>query len=378
MRCFWCHDQGEKLTADHIVPRALGGTTEFTVPACRNCQFILSKAEHEVSRKSSLAISALTAQLPPRHPKRPTSGHLQPMYIMVKHPYGGYAESLMSAGEKMSSLPYIEIKVVPDEAAEARIRGTAPADVQKLLDTFRGFLKVKRGPGELVCELTVNTDLDPKVSADPEFWPRIIMLPGNRLMIRARDPEEAMRFNNVFMHIALSEFQVDADAWGSGTVIKGGTEHMIALNYDPQCVKRVAAKIAYGLYGAISGDGLDGDFDGEMRQYILGNRDSENEPVKEAPERGTFTTNDDPHCIVISSEPDGLKAFVRLYGLHLRVDFGPKKTDFSPFGVICEINGSGMREASSEEVVTALHEVTGMPFSHSWKKPPQSSTPPSL
>jgi hypothetical protein len=284
----------------------------------------------------------------------------------------------MSAGEKMSSLPYIEIKVVPDEAAEARIRGTAPADVQKLLDTFRGFLKVKRGPGELVCELTVNTDLDPKVSADPEFWPRIIMLPGNRLMIRARDPEEAMRFNNVFMHIALSEFQVDADAWGSGTVIKGGTEHMIALNYDPQCVKRVAAKIAYGLYGAISGDGLDGDFDGEMRQYILGNRDSENEPVKEAPERGTFTTNDDPHCIVISSEPDGLKAFVRLYGLHLRVDFGPKKTDFSPFGVICEINGSGMREASSEEVVTALHEVTGMPFSHSWKKPPQSSTPPSL
>ncbi len=113
----------------------------------------------------------------------------------------------MSAGEKMSSLPYIEIKVVPDEPVEARIRGTAPADVQKLLDTFRGFLKVKREPNELVCELTVNTDLDPKISADPEFWPRIIMLPGNRLMIRARDPEEAMRFNNVFMHIALSEYQ---------------------------------------------------------------------------------------------------------------------------------------------------------------------------
>jgi hypothetical protein len=45
----------------------------------------------------------------------------------------------MSTGEKMSSLPYIEIKVVPDEPVEARIRGTAPADVQKLLDTFRGL-----------------------------------------------------------------------------------------------------------------------------------------------------------------------------------------------------------------------------------------------
>jgi hypothetical protein len=69
-------------------------------------------------------------------------------------------------------------------------------------------------------------------------------------------------------------------------------------------VRRVAAKIGYGLYGAISGEGLNGDLDEEMQQYILGNRDSENEPVREAPERGTFTTNDDPHCIVISSEPD--------------------------------------------------------------------------
>jgi hypothetical protein len=54
------------------------------------------------------------------------------------------------------------------------------------------------------------------------------MLPGNRPMIRARDPEEAMQFNNVFMHIALSEYHVDAGAYGSGTEIKGGTEHMIA------------------------------------------------------------------------------------------------------------------------------------------------------
>ena len=61
MRCFWCDEVKEKLTADHIVPRALGGTLEFTVPACQSCQFILSKAEFEVSRKSSLAIPALSA-----------------------------------------------------------------------------------------------------------------------------------------------------------------------------------------------------------------------------------------------------------------------------------------------------------------------------
>jgi hypothetical protein len=113
---------------------------------------------------------------------------------------------------------------------------------------------------------------------------------------------------------------------------------------------------------------LQADLDEEMRQFILGNRDSEDEPVKEEPERGTFTTNADPHCVVISSEPDGLKTFVRLYGLHLRVDLGMRKPDLVPFGIICEIDRSWMRQASEQELLKALTEVNGMPFSHPWKK----------
>lgn len=73
MGCFWCNEEKEKLTADHIVPRALGGTTEFTVPACQSCQLILSKAEHEVARKSILAIPALAASLPPRQGRHGTA-----------------------------------------------------------------------------------------------------------------------------------------------------------------------------------------------------------------------------------------------------------------------------------------------------------------
>ena len=90
--------------------------------------------------------------------------------------------------------------------------------------------------------------------------------------------------------------------------------------------------------------------------------------MEEEPERGTFATNDDPHCVVISSEPDGLKAFVRLYGLHLRVDLGMKRSDLARFGVICKIDGSGMRQASEQELLKALNEVNWMPFSHPWKK----------
>jgi hypothetical protein len=55
------------------------------------------------------------------------------------------------------------------------------------------------------------------------------------------------------------------------------------------------------------------------------------------------------------------------YGLHLRVDIGMEKSDLAPFGVICEIDGSGMRQASNEDLLNALDEVNGMPFSHAWK-----------
>jgi hypothetical protein len=45
-----------------------------------------------------------------------------------------------------------------------------------------------------------------------------------------------------------------------------------------------------------------------------------------------------------------------------------QKSDLVPFGVICEIDGSGMRQASEQELHKALDEVNGMPFSHPWKK----------
>jgi hypothetical protein len=34
------------------------------------------------------------------------------------------------------------------------------------------------GPGELVCEVTANLELDPEIASDPEFWPRMVLLPA--------------------------------------------------------------------------------------------------------------------------------------------------------------------------------------------------------
>ena len=213
MICFWCHAETNNLTEDHIIPYSLGGTGDYTVKACAPCQNLLSRAEHEVARKSMLAIHALTAPVAPRHPKRPTSGHLRPEYFMVKHPEGGYGETLFSAGEQASLLPYFEIKVVPGEPLEGRVRGTTEG-ARRLLEVFRSGLKNTPGPDRFVLGINVSCELDQAISDDKSFWPRIVLLPGDRLLLRGRNPEEITRFMHVFMQLATSDYAVP-QAWST-------------------------------------------------------------------------------------------------------------------------------------------------------------------
>ena len=240
MRCFWCDKEFELLTDDHIVPQSLGGTLDFKVQSCGSCQTRLSKAEREVARKSTLAVHALASPLRPRDPDRPTSGHLQPSFLIVRHPLGGYAESLLSAGETMRSLAYFETKVASGEPIQVRVRGANPADAQLLLDLCRRALRLdeKIGRGELMCELTANLEVDPEIASDPEFWPRMVLLPGNRIMFRARDPEELLRCAKALEFVARSAYQVDPSQWMGSVQIKAGTTHKILLRFDPQCVRR--------------------------------------------------------------------------------------------------------------------------------------------
>jgi hypothetical protein len=122
----------------------------------------------------------------------------------------------------MRSLAYFEVKVVPGEPMEARVRGASAAEAQRLLDMYRNAFQKRVGPNELVCEFTTNLELDPETAADPEFWPRIVLLPGNRLMLRARDSEELVRFAQAFTAIALSDYQVDSSKWNNDVQITGG------------------------------------------------------------------------------------------------------------------------------------------------------------
>jgi len=367
MFCFWCHTETANLTDDHIVPYSLGGTTDIIVKACSACQNRLSKAEHEVARKSILAIHALAAPVAPRHPDRPTSGHLRPTFFMVQHPEGGYGETLLSAGEQVSLLPYFEIKVVPGEPLEGRVRGTTDG-ARRLLKVFREELKKTPGPDRFLFEITVNCDLSPSISEDTTFWPRIVLLPGDRLLLRGRNSDEIQRFMHVFMQFATSDYEVP-DQWsGKGGEIKGGTPHFLALKFDPQAVRRVAAKIAYGFFRAVANGSLGANYDRLLREYILGLVASHDEPVFEGPNLLTTATSNDPHYVVLSPRRDPQAAIVSLYGFLFRIELGPEGTLPDTVALICQIDGSGVRRANPEETRDLVHNLDGVLFTQRWSR----------
>jgi hypothetical protein len=140
---------------------------------------------------------------------------------------GGYGESLLFSGEQMRSLAHFEIKVVPGEQVEGRVRGSSPIEAQRLLELFRNALKTKADPGEPECEIRADLDLDLEIAADPDFWPRIVLLPGDRLLLRARNPEELVGFANVFTQLALSNYQLNTNTstWNNEIQIEAGTVH---------------------------------------------------------------------------------------------------------------------------------------------------------
>lgn len=370
MHCFWCDVEFDKLTADHIVPRSLGGSLDFSVQSCESCQTILSKAEREVSRKSVLAISALASRVKPRHPDRPTSGNLQPSYLLAKSPLGGYCESLLSAGEEMRSLAYFETKVVPGEEIQIRVRGASPADAQLLLELYRKAMRFdeKLAAGELVCEVCANLELDPEIASDPEFWPRMVLFPGNRIIFRARDPEELIRCAKVLELLARSAYQVDPSKWQSDVQITAGTVHKIGFDFDPQCVRRIAAKIAFALFCTIEKKKLDPVADARMRSYILGKEAGPDEPVSVAPAPTTWITSSDPHFVLLAPAHDGSAAFVSLYSFCFRVELGEACILPTPLGVTCEIDGSEMRLASDEEIASFAAQMKDLVFSRPWIK----------
>ncbi len=249
---------------------------------------------------------------------------------------------------------------------EGRVRGPSAEGAQRLVDIFRKFLANPEGPDNFVGELTTDLSIDEETKKDPDFWPRIVLLPGDRLVLRARDPDEATRFACALTALMTSGYNVDADSWQTGPNIPAGTSHLVGFDYNPQHVRRVVAKIAYALFRIHTGMALSLESDRYTRDYVLGLTSGEKEPVWVEPHPSNITTSDKPHVIVLSPAWDRESVLIKLYGYRFRVHLGLDAVLPESAAYFCSIDGSGMRKATLYEVAEATAEFEKTDFGQDW------------
>jgi hypothetical protein len=314
------------LERDHVFPRSIGGTRALAIPSCGNCQREISKAEQEFSRRSVYGLLMAEPGAGPRgrgKRNRPRSGMIQARYVLVPHPLGGYGETAFRSGENPVSLAHVEIS--PDDL-RGNVRGGDPADIQRLVETFKRKLASAPDQNGLVAEIDVFTDVIDEVKNDSAFLPRMVLGLDGDLFIRARSPEEAGKFIRVFSAWIAAGGYKSPGTWKHSEVVSGTTHH-VAIRTDQYLVRRVFAKIATGI--AILRLGTT--FEGlpRLRSYILGEMSERwQEVVDEIHTHGFIKDWPAHNLALVTIQRAQMIGIVSVHGSVHRVDLGP-----SPVGL---------------------------------------------
>jgi len=360
-QCTWCRRSDLPITDDHVFPRSIGGTKQLTVPGCKPCQTLFSKAEQVLARRSIFGLYRLAVGPSPRHKKKPESGTFDSSYSLVKDSIiGGYAEVVFRVGELPKTLPCIEIDVTTGKGA--RIHGTTPQEVERLVE--RLISSVQNVPDETGCIGEISCDFmeeDGPVSSDPDFWPRALLDVRGNLNIRARNSEEGKRLAQIIIPLAQRGAFSDHSQWTKGEIAANTPHHFSFSYYEPD-VLRIIAKIAYGVLSAKMGPVVSAEnwFDG-VRSFVRGEEGTdENPPVLPLSEPGDFKGWPGFHLALVEIYEGELRGIVILYGGCHLVRFGRTPQISLPIKVIVAISrrdGTETRLVDGEAVSKIADEI---------------------
>lgn len=375
--CTWC---GVAVgdTDDHLFPECIGGTKALSLPSCRDCQGILSRAELELSRKSSFALYRAMRGPGPRNKKNKTSGIVEAEFILRKdRGRGGYAEVDLRPISKGKDLPSIEIDPY---TLKARKRGPSPEVIDALAKKVHSTKKIKK---KLLSKSEYHGDL----ADDPDFWPRVILTVRGNLLIRARNQREARKFESILRQvIERGAFREDKNVLTYETPPKAPLN--ISMIYNDYKVQRVVAKIAVGL--ALITDVIDYKQSAALRKSILSEEHVPlSFPVHQIAEPGALEEWSDHQAAVLYSENDILKSGVIIYGALYSIDLGSseKETPRLPVAATASINGRSTWLLGYDESVRVAREVQNLTVkagtekddaAHQSKKNQQRRGPPHL
>jgi len=359
--CGWCGNVGVDTSKDHVFPGAIGGTLRVSVASCTKCQISLSKAEKEFSRRSLYAVFTADGGPKGRHKGKPGSGLIQPRFLLVRHPLGGYCESFLEAGcETPFSQPYIEIDVA---TSQARRRGAKPEDVEKLVTRIKEMLDSKPDARGLVAEIQVRTDDLKEIGADPDFWPRIVLDPAGDLFIRSRNPEEATRFMRALTLLVQNydQFPYDPKSW-SPVEITSGTPHAVLFAFRHAAIQRVIAKVACGVATVGLGRKIfEEPIALEVRRFALEDQfDKTCSSVEQICLPGVLKSWPELHVAAVVELEGKLLGIVSLYGDCNLVEFGPAPSKMNlkiPIAAHCRKSGGDTRMLMGESALSMSDEL---------------------
>jgi hypothetical protein len=289
------------------------------------------------------------------------SGVIRARYLLVKNPLGGYGEAGIRAGADIpEALPHIEIDVAGQGGA--RRRGPSPASAKRLVVSLMGILGRTPNPQGFISELEVRTDPLPDIDPDPDFWPRVVLDLSDRVYIRARTSNEALRFVTALIHgLKLGAFEKDYTGWTNSEIV-AGSPHSLSLVYDKFVVQRLAGKIACGLMFLQFGPTVrTHEPFRRVRGFVLGSPgDRTASPVTQVCDAGTETPWKGNHVAFICTHDDRTLAVVSIYGDCQLVNFGANSGLFLPDETqlaMCMWNGTQARMVPASTVPGVATEL---------------------
>lgn len=254
MNCEWCSRNLDSKSRDHVFSRLLGGklTDGLWVYACKECRGVISKAEDEVAHRSHISLFRLAVGLKPRHPKRSSSGLVEPKISLVKDPTSGrYSVFAVRVGNQHPEiLPALEVNL---NNGELFFHGAEFASCTTLIAEICKFFDSPPGPSGLIGELSAPRleELNKTILNDTDFNPRIYLSPRGRLEVCARTAEEHIKLLQFVGKLTKrDEFRnFKSRTWATWSIPKR-TSHHTTFVYDRLMFDQVILKIAIGLLGA--------------------------------------------------------------------------------------------------------------------------------
>jgi hypothetical protein len=254
MNCEWCSSKLEKKHKDHAFSRLLGGQLAggLWVYDCEECRKIISKAEEEVAHRSYFSLFRIAAGLKPRHPKRTSSGRIEPKIRLAKNPTSKrYSVFSLRVGDSIPEvLPALEVDFNKDMLF---FHGTDSGSPQLLIKEVCSFFdSIDNNPGvhrELPAPLI--EEFNTSILNDPDFNPRMFLSHRGKLEICARNVNECIKLMKFIGELSKkNEFRnYKSKSWASWNM-PSGTPHHFAFVYDRLKFDRVILKIALGVLGA--------------------------------------------------------------------------------------------------------------------------------